>query len=448
MSERSFDLFVVGAGMAGLAAARKAASSGKHVAIVDTRPYGGTCALRGCDPKKVLVGAADIVDAQRRMRGYGVSGEARIDWPALMAFKRTFTEPMPARLESSLDGMGVVTLHGETRFVDSTTVEVGGDRFTAERFLIATGAQPRPLGVPGENLVATSTDVLDLEELPSRILFIGGGYISFEFAHLAARAGSKATIAHRSARPLTAFDPDHVELLVTASRELGIDVRLGAEVVSVERHGETYLARTRAGDEIEAALVVHGGGRIPELDGLDLAAGEVAFDPLDGVRVNEYLQSVSNPRVYAAGDAAATAGPPLTPVAVHEGITAVTNLLRGNQRHPDYAGTPSVVFTLPRLARAGMTEQEARGDGLAFDVESRDASGWFSARRTRQDHAASKVLVEKASGRILGAHLLGGEADETIGMFALAIRHGLTAWDLKTSILVHPAAASDVASMV
>ncbi len=448
MSERSFDVFVVGAGMAGLAAARKAASSGKRVAIVDTRPYGGTCALRGCDPKKVLVGVADVVDAHARMRGYGASGEAHIDWPSAMAFKRTFTEPVPERLEKSLGGLNVETLHGETRFVDAATVEVGGHRFTADRFLIATGARPRPLGIPGENLVATSTDFLDLEALPRRILFIGGGYISFEFAHLTARAGSEATIAHRGARPLKAFDPDQVELLVTASRDLGIDVRLGTEITSVERRGEVYLAHTRAGDEIEADLVVHGGGRVPEIEELNLEAGGIAFDPLRGVVVNEYLQSVSNPEVYAAGDAAATAGPPLTPVAIHEGITAVTNLLRGNQRRPDYAGTPSVVFTLPRLARAGLSEGEASRAGLAFDVESRDTSGWFTARRTRHAHAASKVLVEKGSGRILGAHLLGADADETIGMFVLAIRHGLTARDLKTTILVHPAAASDVTSMV
>lgn len=448
MRGRSFDVIVVGAGMAGLAAARKAASAGRRVAIVDSRPYGGTCALRGCDPKKVLVGAADVVDAQRRLRGYGVAGEAHIDWPALMAFKRTFTEPVPERLEKSLDGLGVETLHGPVRFADAETVEVGGERFTAERLLIATGAKPRPLDIPGEDLVATSSDFLDLEALPPRILFIGGGYISFEFAHLAARAGSKATIAHRGARPLKAFDPDHADLLVTASRELGIDVRLGTEVASVEHRGGAYVARTRAGDETVADLVVHGGGRVPEIEELDLETGGVAFGPVRGVHVNEYLQSVSNPRVYAAGDAADTAGPPLTPVAVHEGITAVTNLLRGNQLRPDYTGTPSVVFTLPRLARAGLTEDEARRDGLEFDVETRDTNSWFTARRTRQEHAASKVLIEKESGRILGAHLLGGESDETIGMFALAIRHGLTVRDLKTSILVHPAAASDVTSMV
>ncbi|MDZ7801824.1 MAG: FAD-dependent oxidoreductase [Trueperaceae bacterium] len=233
MSERAFDLLVIGAGMAGLAAARKAASAGKRVAIADVRPYGGTCALRGCDPKKVLVGAADIVDAQRRMSDHGVSGETHLDWSALMAFKRTFTEPLPDRLEASLRDVGVTTLHGPTRFVDPGAVEIETERVTAERFLIATGARPRPLAIPGADLVATSTEFLDLEVLPERIVFIGGGYVSLEFAHIAARAGAHVTILHRGERPLPRFDPDHVDLLVDATRGLGIDVRLETEVASV-----------------------------------------------------------------------------------------------------------------------------------------------------------------------------------------------------------------------
>ncbi|MEX2535607.1 MAG: NAD(P)/FAD-dependent oxidoreductase [Trueperaceae bacterium] len=448
MSTRELDLIVIGAGMAGLGATRKAASAGKGVAIVDTLPYGGTCALRGCDPKKVLVGAADLVDWHRRSRGHGVTGEARIDWAELMAFKRTFTEPVPQRLEKNLDGLGVLTLHGPARFTSPTTLRVGEEEFAAERFLIATGAKPRQLGIPGEELLATSTDFLELEALPERILFIGGGYVSFEFAHIAARAGANAIIAHRGERPLEAFDPDLVRELVTASEEIGIRVRLHTEITAVERQVEHLVARTAAGEEFEADLVVHGAGRVPEIDLLDLETGEVAFDPERGVEVNEYLQSISNPRVYAAGDAADTAGWPLTPVAVHEGLTAVSNILKGNRKTPDYTGTPSVAFTLPTLARAGLAEEEASAQGLEFDVKQRDTSGWFTARRTREEHAASKVLIEKGSGRILGAHLLGMNAGETIGMFALAIRHGLTALDLKTSMLVHPAAASDIVYMV
>jgi len=448
MSAKAFEVVVIGAGMAGLGATRKAASAGRRVAIVDTRPYGGTCALRGCDPKKVLVGAAEVVDWARRMKGYGVAGEARIDWSELMAFKRTFTQPVPQRLEHGLEGLGVATLHGSARFTGPDSLKVGEDELTAERFLVAVGAEPRALGIPGEELLATSTEFLDLERLPGRVLFVGGGYVSFELAHVAARAGASVTIVHRGERPLEAFDPDLVQQLVAASEEAGIRVLTATEVTGVARRAGGLAARTRSGEELEADLVVHGAGRVPEFAALDLERGGVAFDAARGVRVNEHLQSVSNPRVYAAGDAADTTGAKLTPVAVHEGLTAASNLLDGNRKTPDYRGTPSVVFTLPALARAGLSEAEARAQGLDFDVNGGDSSDWYTSRRTREPHAGYKVLLEKGSGRILGAHLLGMNAGETIDIFALAIRHDLTARDLKTSILVHPAAASDVTYML
>jgi glutathione reductase (NADPH) len=197
-----------------------------------------------------------------------------------------------------------------------------------------------------------------------------------------------------------------------------------------------------------ADLVVHGAGRVPEIDTLDLNAGGIQHDLKEGVTVNEYLQSVSNPAVYAAGDAAATDGWPLTPVAVHEGLTVASNILKGNHKTPNYLGTPSVAFTIPSLARAGMTEEDARAQGLNFTVNHKDTSGWYSSRRIKEKHSAYKVLVEEGTGRILGAHLLGAHAGEVINMFALAIRQGLTAQEVKTSILVHPAVSSDIGYMV
>jgi glutathione reductase (NADPH) len=248
MADNRFDVIVIGVGMAGLSVAHKAASAGKKVAVVDSRPYGGTCALRGCDPKKVLVGAAEVVDWQRRMTGHGVSGEARIDWGELMAFKRTFTEPVPQKLETNLDKQGVATYHGETRFIGPNRLQVGEDTLTGEHIVIAAGAKPRELGIPGAECVSTSTDFLELEALPKRIIFIGGGYISFEFAHIAARAGAEVTILHRSERPLQGFDPDLVARLVDASSELGIDVRVNTEVTAVEKRRDTGGSRGRPGD--------------------------------------------------------------------------------------------------------------------------------------------------------------------------------------------------------
>lgn len=443
-----YDVIVIGVGMAGLAAARRVASAGRRVAVIDSRPYGGTCALRGCDPKKVLVGAAEIVDWQRRMAGHGISGEVQIDWAELMAFKGTFTDPVPERLETSLAAQGVATLHGSAHFVDGNTLKIGGDTVSAEHIVIATGARPRDLGIPGSELLASSTDFLALESLPERIVFIGGGYISFEFAHIAARAGARVAVVDRAERPLEHFDPDLVERLVAASQQIGIELRSASEVIGVERVAGELMVSLADGGTLSSDLVVHGAGRIPELDDLDLEAGGIDFEPSRGVTVDEFLQSRSNPAVYAAGDSAATAGWPLTPVAVHEGFIAASNILKGNRRTPNYAGTPSVAFTIPAIARAGLSEVEAVAQGLDFTLKRGDTSDWYTVRRTNERHSAFKVLIDNDSDRILGAHLLGVHAGEVIDMFALAIRHGLEAWEVRTGIFVHPAAASDVTSML
>lgn len=442
-----FDLVVIGVGMAGQSIARRVRSAGWEVAVVDSRPYGGTCALRGCDPKKVLVGAAELVAWHRRMTGHGVAGDMRIDWADLMRFKRTFTDPTPANIEKSLKGSGVATYHGEAHFVDMGKLQVDGETLTAKHIAIATGAKPRELGIPGAEHVNTSTDFLELETLPERIVFIGGGYISFEFAHIAARACAQVTIVHRGERPLEAFDADLVEVLVAATQSIGIDIRLRVEVTAVEKEGSRLRVHTSDGDSLPADLVVHGAGRVPEIDSLQLERGGIEYTSR-GVVVNDYLQSISNPAVYAAGDAAATKGMPLTPVAVAHGHVVSSNLLKGNQRTPDYTGTPSVVFTVPALARAGLTEDEARQQGLKFAVNFQKTDNWYSSRRTNEKHTAFKVLVEEGSGRILGAHLLSSHAGEVINMFSLAIRHNLTAADIKQTIFVHPAESSDISYMV
>src|SRR6266404_3713145 len=213
--KKGFDLIVVGTGAAGSNAAQKCRKAGWEVAIIDSRPYGGTCALRGCDPKKVLVGAAELIDWTRRMDGKGVSAKGgQIDWPSLMQFKKTFTEPVAQNMEKGYAKAGIGTYHGRTRFLDRTTLQVGDDTLTGRFVLIASGAMPAILGIPGEANLMRSDQFLELEQLPKRIIFVGGGYISFEFAHVAARAGAQVQVLHRGARPLEGFDPDLVNQLV------------------------------------------------------------------------------------------------------------------------------------------------------------------------------------------------------------------------------------------
>ncbi len=449
---RTFDLIVIGSGSAAGAVASRCRAAGWTVAMIDKQPFGGTCALRGCDPKKVLVGAAAAVDAARALSGKGLHPHGlAIDWAELMRFKRTFTDPYPDKRKSSLAHSGIETFDGIARFIGPSQLAVGESTLEATRaIVIAAGARPADLSIQGREHLVSSDQFLELASLPPTVTFIGGGYISFEFAHVAARAGARVTILHRGKRPLARFDPDLVDRLVARTSAAGIDVRLGAEVRVVESLGSLCRVtfRDARGDAvIDSDLVVHGAGRVPDIGDLSVGTAGIRASR-DGIEVNPYLQSVSNPIVWAAGDCAATNGPPLTPVAGYEGRIVATNLLEGPHILADYGAIPSVVFTLPPLAGVGLLEAEAREQALDFTVNHQDTASWYSSRRVGEEFAAFKVLVENRTGRILGAHLLSPHADETINLFALAMRFGITADQFKQTLWAYPTQASDTSYMV
>ncbi len=447
---RDYDLVILGTGTAATGTAMRARAAGRRVAVLDCRPFGGTCALRGCDPKKMMIGGAAAFDHANRMRGSGVEGEVRLDWQGLMRFKRSFTDPVPAKNEQRYRDKGIDAFNGRARFIGPNTVEVDGQALRGKQILIAVGAEPAPLRVPGEEHLVDNEGFLQLGELPRRIVLVGGGYIAAEFSHLAARAGAQVTIVQHGDRLLKGFDPDLVGWLMPAFESLRIDVRLNAQVEAIE-HGDTGYRIKAASSEgdlmLEADLVVHAAGRVPALQALDLIAGGVAVDERGRLQLNDYLQSTSNPAVYAAGDAAQV-GPPLTPVASQDAKVVSANLLEGNHRKPDYRGVPSVAFTVPPIAMVGLGEAQAREQGLAFKVNTQKASDWFTARQAAEPTYGFKVLVEEGSGRILGAHLVGPHADEVINLFALAVRHDLTADDLKGTLFAYPSAASDIGYML
>src|ERR1700738_2604443 len=304
---RQFDVIAIGTGSAATAVTSRCREAKWEVAIVDSRPFGGTCALRGCDPKKVLVGAAEAGDWTRRMNGKGMLAEKlRIDCPELMHFKRSFTEPVPKRREEGFAKAGIAAFHGRARFAGPTTVQVGEETLEGRYVVIAVGDVPVDLKIPGTEHLTTSDQFMELNELPRRLLFVGGGYIAFEFAHVAARAGSQVTVLHRSPRPLALFDPDLVDQLVERTRELGIEVHLGTEAIGIEKSSAQLIVRALASGEtgtVQAEVVVHAAGRVPEIKDLNLDAAGIEWEKR-GVRGNEFLQSVSNPSVYSAGDAA------------------------------------------------------------------------------------------------------------------------------------------------
>lgn len=447
---QTFDLIVIGTGTAARVAAMRCQAAGWAVAVIDCRPFGGTCALRGCDPKKMLVGGATVIDHAGRMSGKGVEPDGlHIDWPDLIAFKRGFTDPVPGKHESSYEEKGVATFHGEARFTGRNSVEVEGAALEARHILIATGAKPVTLGIPGEEHLVTNEEFLSLETLPKRIVLVGGGYIAAEFSHIAARAGAEVVVLQRGERMLTHFEPELVEWLMEKFAEAGIDVRTQTVVESVEKTGSGYRVSASSQGRtvtVEADLVVHAAGRVPALDALDLPAADVAQKG-GRLELNEYLQSISNPAIYAAGDAAQI-GPPLTPVSSHDAKVVATNLLHGNRETPDYRGVPSVAFTIPPIASVGLSEAEARERGLDFRVKAQKASDWFTARQAAEQVYGFKVMVENSTDHVLGAHLVGPHADEIINLFALAVRHKLTAEALKSTMFAYPTGASDIGYML
>lgn len=440
---------MIGTGTAAQVASSRVRAAGWSVAVIDYRPFGGTCALRGCDPKKVLVSGAETVDRARRMHERGVDGEVHIDWRDLIAFKRRFTDPVPQEHEKWYANAGIGAYHGHARFVDGETIEVDGKTLRSRFFVIATGARPARLGFFGEEHLITNEEFLELEELPRRIVMVGGGYIASEFSHIAARAGAQVTVLQRADRVLPKFDPDLVSWLMEKFAELGIDVRTATAVEAVEKIDSGFTVKARCGNvlsTIETDVAVHAAGRIPDVDSLNLEAAGIERDG-KRLKLNEFLQSVSNRAVYAAGDAAAV-GPPLTPVSSPDAKVVAANLLEGNKHRPDYRGVPSVAFTIPPIAMTGLSQQQAHEQGLKCRVKSERASDWYTARRVAERVYGYKTLVEEDTGRVLCAHLVGPHADEVINLFGLAIRHGLTADDLRNTIYAYPTGASDIGYML
>lgn len=440
-----FDAVVIGSGSAGTSAAMALRERGKSVAVIDVRPFGGTCALRGCDPKKVLVSAARALDQAARYRDLGIfKNVPDLDWGELVRFKRTFTDPVPQDREQTYEKAGITSIHGRAAFVDRETLAVGEDRINAEYFVIASGAAELHVA-KGDDVLLNSETFMESDRLPRSLIFAGGGYIAFEFAHVAARAGAKVTVLNDNAEPLRGFDRDAVGKLLDATRSAGIDVQLETPVESVERtqNGIAVNARTKNGTRrFEAEHGVLAAGRVPDLDALRLEAAGIERTK-KGVRVNRYLQSVSAPNVYAAGDAADGGGLPLTPVAAYEGSTAAANILDGNHKETDFNGLATMVYTIPSLGTVGLTEVQARDQDLQFDVHSGDMSQWYSTRHVGARTAYFKVLLEKRTGRLLGAVILGPHAEEQINVLALGMRRGLSGKEIADVLFAYPNGSSD-----
>ena len=447
----NYDVVVVGSGSGGQTAAYTLCEYGLKVAVVENSPTpGGICALAGCQAKKYFYEATETVARSRHLEGQGIAQPAVADWSAVLAQKNAFTAPIPAGTRTGLEGSGIDFIDGTAAFQDPETLTVGEQTIKARFFILATGARPLPLPFTGADQLTTSTEFLARDHLPPRVVFVGGGFISFEFAHFAARLGPAAstTILEVAPRPLGPFDGEMVEALVEATRAEGIAVHTEVNIEALEKSGAGWSVRTDNGD-FEADLVVHGAGRVAAIDDLNLEAGEVAFTHR-GIAVDTEMRS-SNPRVFAVGDCAATLQ--LARVADYEGYVAAKNILAavegGAGTRIDHRSVPTVLFTYPQYAMVGATEDALRSQGVRYYKNGDKKIGWPTYRRVGLAHAAFKILVDE-NNHLLGAHVISDNASGLINTFKQAMIDGRTVeelfWDNVMS--PYPSRESDIIYML
>lgn len=449
MENNDFDVFVIGSGVAGQTVANECAKEGLRVGMAENKIFGGTCPNRGCDPKKVLLGPTEIMEAASAMKGKGIEELPGLNWKQLQNFKRTFTKNVPEGTKSTLKEKGVKLFSSSPNFRGTNELEIEGRTITAKSIVIATGLTPRPLEFKGNKHLLLSEDFLSLKELPDEIVFIGAGYIGMEFAHMAARSGSKVTILEQGERPLQHFDADLVNDLTEVSEGLGIKFVFNAEVGEIKKKKKQFKVAYQKGDQkkfVKAGAVFNTTGRIPAIEGLDLEKGNVSHNK-NGIEVNACLQNPSNKAVYACGDVS-DCSVPLSPLSGYEAHWVAQNIIKGTKNSIELPLIPSVVFTLPNLASVGYSEEEAKKRYKNVCVKQADASGWYNNKRIQGAAYTYKILINERTDLIVGAHLLSKDAAETINLFTLAMNQKVKVSDLKKMIFTYPSWSNDIKSML
>jgi len=449
----TYDVVIVGSGTSGQTAAFDLNEKGLKVGVVEKsdRP-GGTCALAGCQPKKWFYEAAETIAKSRHLEGKGIVAAPEGNWGQVLEQKRQFTAGIPEGTIKNLQEAGIDFVSGTASFLDDKTLSVNGKRIQAKFFVVATGAKPMRLPIKGIEHVITSDDFLELNVLAPSILFIGGGFISFEFAHFAARLGSadqRLVILEVSDRPLGAFDTEMVELLVEASQTEGINIRSAVEIEAIEKHAQGYSVRTVQGDSFQTDLVVHGAGRTPDLDTLELDAAGVEYSKR-GITVDQTLRT-SNRRIFAVGDCVATIQ--LARVADNEAHVAAENILaeldRGRKVTMDYRAVPAILFTYPQYGMVGQTEAALKQAGQIYRKSFAKNLSWPTYKRVGLEHAAYKILID-GNNQILGAHILSDHASGMINTIKQAMLNKTTVDELYRQAIVspYPTRESDLSYML
>jgi len=440
-----FDVVVIGGGNAGQAVALRTARAGKRTVLVDKGDVGGLCALRGCNPKKVMVRASEMLGEVRHAHVHGITaGDISIDWSRVVDRLHSFTDPIPAQVEASLAKAGAERLRGVAKFTAADRIAVDGRELAAaDAIVIATGSRPRALPIEGADLMHTSDDIFDVRTPPRRMAIIGAGVIGFEFGFVFARLGTEVSIIEAKRDPLGGeLDADFIAPILAHGEKLGIRWLWNQQLRAVRSAGD-HLTLELGDRSLEVDYVLNAVGRAPAIDDLDLERAGVRRTP-KGIEVDDHLCSPHNPRVYAAGDAHGRWQ--LSPVASYEGRVIAKNITARGSAKVDYTALPRAIFSTPPIASVGITEQEAKRRGIEVDAVVNDMTSWKVHAIAGDELARGKTIVERATGKILGAHLCAPTAADVIHIFALAIRFGMTREQLQDLVYAYPTPSSALAS--
>ncbi len=445
MAEFDFDLFTIGAGSGGVAASRRAASYGAKVAICEGSRVGGTCVIRGCVPKKLLVYAAQFRDGFEDSAGYGWNSHTpTFDWETLIARKDREIDRLNGIYINMLKNSGVTLYEGFGRIIDPHTVEVDGKRYTARNILIATGGWPTLPQVEGMEHAATSNEALHLETLPHSVLIIGGGYIAVEFASIFRGLGAEVTLMIRGDDLLNGFDDDIRIALAQEMRKRGINIISRCKPAKLEKGPGGYTLTDHMGREHSAGLVMAATGRRPNTKNLGLEEVGITLNEAGAIPVDEWSRT-SVDSIYAIGDV--TDRMALTPIAIAEGRALAETLYNDNPMHIGYDNVPTAVFSLPPLGTVGLTEMQARAKYPQVDIYK---AGFRPMKHTlsgRDERVLMKLVVDGESQRVLGCHMMGMDAPEMMQPMAIAMNCGATKRDFDRTIALHPSTSEEFVLM-
>jgi len=446
MARWDYDLVVLGAGSGGVRAARLAAAAGIRVALIEKSRVGGTCVFRGCIPKKLLAIGAHFAEDLADMEGFGWSaGAVDFDWARLIVAKNAELARLETVYTRLLRDSGVTLIEGRGRLADAHTVEIaGGPSLAAERILVATGGRPALPELPGIEHAITSDQALDLMQLPRRLAIVGGGYIAVEFAGIFNALGVEVHQLLRGPAPLRGFDPDIRATLAEEMVKKGVDMRCETVVTHIDKLGSGTVLGLAGGQTLEVDLVLYATGRRPNTEGIGLEAAGVGLTGHGAVAVDAYSQSGVD-SIFAIGDV--TDRKNLTPVALAEAAALIDTLYRGRRRAVDYTNVASAVFSQPPVATVGLGEDEARRRDGAIDVY---LSRFRPLRHTlsgRDERTMVKLVVERATDRVLGVHMVGADSPEIMQGFAVALNAGATKAQFDATIGIHPTAAEELVTL-